>query len=103
MVTITPGIFTTTAQHIQGRVVREYLGIVSGEAVALRRSRTGSAGVRVGSSDLALQHARLRALRTLARRAARLGATVVIGVDFDYVAVGIDRLLVTATGTAVRL
>ena len=99
MVLVTLGVLTTTSQQIQGRPVREYLGIVSGDAVVivhrLRRWRRGA--------SIDLQQGRRRALRVLAKRASAGGATVVIGVQMSYVTVGAGRILVTATGTAVRL
>ena len=99
MVLVTPGVLTTTAQQIQGRPVREYLGIVSGDAViVIHRARHQNQDNR-----FRLHQGRRRALRGLARRASVRGATVVVGIDIDYVAVGVGRLLVTATGTAVRL
>jgi uncharacterized protein YbjQ (UPF0145 family) len=99
MISITLGVLTTTAQHIQGRPVREYLGVVSGEAVAVVRCFLH----RSGGQDTSLQHGRRRALQALANRASAHGATVVIGIDIDYVPVGVGMVLVAATGTAVRL
>jgi uncharacterized protein YbjQ (UPF0145 family) len=99
MVLVTLGVLTTTAQQIQGRPVREYLGIVSGDAIVVIhriRHRNHDNGFR-------LHQGRRRALRGLAVRASARGATVVVGIEIDYVAVGVGKLLVTATGTAVRL
>ena len=99
MVLVTLGVLTTTAQHIQGRLVREYCGIVSGDAVVVMyRPR-----YRKRNGNVLLNHGRRRALRALAKRASARGATVVVGIDISYVAVGVGKLLVTATGTAVRL
>lgn len=98
MIAVTPGLLTTTAQYVEGRPVREYLGVVSGEAVvALRRWQRG------GALETTLQRARLHVLRQLACRADARGATVVLGIDIGYVPVGAGRLLVAATGTAARL
>jgi uncharacterized protein YbjQ (UPF0145 family) len=98
MITLTTGVMTTTAQKLHGRPVREYLGVVSGEAVISVQPPRHSRG-----GHVSLQHARRRALQTLANRASAQGATVVIGIDLDYVPLGSDSLLVSATGTAVRL
>jgi uncharacterized protein YbjQ (UPF0145 family) len=99
MVLVTLGVLTTTAQQIQGRPAREYLGIVSGDSiVAIHRTRHRFRDRRFG-----IHHGRRRALSRLARCASALGATVVVGIKIDYVAVGAGKLLVTATGTAVRL
>lgn len=104
MVTVTLGVLTTTSQHIEGRTVREYLGIVGGEAVVVvrrQRRRPFQRMPEIGQDDL--DCARQRALSVLARRASERGATVVLAVHIDYLALGIGRLLVIATGTAVRL
>lgn len=104
MVTVTLGVLTTTSQHIEGRPVREYLGIVGGEAVVIVRRQRG--GVAQGTPEVDqddLHCARQRVLSALARRASERGATVVLAVRFDYLAIGIGKLLVTATGTAARL
>ncbi|RIK40714.1 MAG: hypothetical protein DCC58_13515 [Chloroflexi bacterium] len=102
MLTITLGILTTTAHHIHGRTVREYLGLVSGDTVVVlqHRQRRGARDERDGFD---LQRARQCVLATMARRAGERGATVVLAVTIDYVALGVGRLLVTATGTAARL
>lgn len=99
MVLVTLGVLTTTAQQIQGRPAREYCGIVSGDAVVLmHRSRS-----RARKGNVLLHLGRRRALRALAKQASARGATVVVGIDISYVSLGVGKLLVTATGTAVRL
>jgi uncharacterized protein YbjQ (UPF0145 family) len=109
MVTITLGIMITTAQRIPERGVREYLGLVSGEAIgelpddAADRAAPDDEEGCYGTGASAFQRARQRALREMARRASERGATVVIGVGIGYVAVGPGALLVSATGTAARL
>ncbi len=90
---------TTTAQQIEGRPVREYIGLVSGEALILvKRLRRRSPG-----EESEFQQGQRLALENLARRASARGATAVIGIDIDYVPMGPGRVLVGATGTAVRL
>jgi uncharacterized protein YbjQ (UPF0145 family) len=109
MVTITLGIMITTAQRIPERGVREYLGLVSGEAIGelqdagAQVATLGDDEVRSGAGASAFQRARQRALCEMARRASEHGATIVIGVDIGYAAVGPGALLVSATGTAARL
>lgn len=98
-VLVTLGVLTTTADEIQNRPVREYLGIVSGEAIIVIHR----AGRRGRIRDLRLNEGRRRAVNALAKRASARGGTVVVGVEFDYVQIGDGRLLVSATGTAVRL
>ncbi len=105
MIAVTPGIFTTTARHVQGRVIEEYIGIVSGEAAAfLTPSPWNEVGPAAnGAKPGSLSRARQVALNALAARASERGATVVIGIDIQYLPVGACYLIVLATGTAVRL
>lgn len=109
MVTITLGIMITTAQRIPERSVREYLGLVSGEAIGELRDADAQVAASGDDEDSwgagvgAFQRARQRALRQMARRASEHGATIVIGVDIGYAAAGPGALLVSATGTAARL
>jgi uncharacterized protein YbjQ (UPF0145 family) len=43
------------------------------------------------------------ALAEMEQQAARLGADAVVGVDIDYETVGSNMLMVSASGTAVKL
>src|SRR6188508_2840625 len=99
MMTVTPGILTTTAGAIPGRSIRTYLGVVSGDAiVTLHGFRRG--GGRPGPAiPLDLQRARGRVLRTLARRANDAGATVVVAVTFAYTDLYPGKIVVSATGS----
>ncbi len=103
MSTVAHGIMITTAQRIPNRTVREYLGLVSGEALGALCAPEGGASALdlegYGVGDSALE----RALRAMAQRASEIGATVVIGVDIRYTAIGAGALLVNVTGTAARL
>ena len=101
---------TTTA--IEGRPVREYLGIVTGEVSVganifkdLFASVRDSVGGRSGSYETTLRDARKTALDEIAQEARALGADAVIGIDLDYEVLGQggSMLMVTASGTAVRL
>ncbi len=102
----------TTTPSIEGRKIAEYRGIVTGEAIlGANIFRDLFAGVRdiVGGRSAAwekeIKHAREIALREMEEQAAALGADGVVGVDLDYEVVGANgsMLMVTASGTAVRL
>lgn len=104
-------IITTTAV-LQGRRVREYLGIVTGEAVIganivkdIMASIRDIVGGRSASYEKALRAAREEALREMASQARARGADAVIGVDLDYEVLGSANgmLMVSSTGTAVAL
>lgn len=102
----------TTTDTVDGRPVREYLGIVSGDAVIganvfrdFFASITDILGGRSGAYEKSLREAKEAALADMVREAEKLGANAVVGVDLDYEAVGKDTsmLMVAANGTAVVL
>jgi uncharacterized protein YbjQ (UPF0145 family) len=104
-------IFTTTAT-IQGREVDRYLGIVFGDAVLgvnifkdLLGGLRDIVGGRSGTYERELGVARDQALTNLTEQARAAGADAVIGIDFDYEVLGNNNgmLMVSASGTAVRL
>ncbi len=101
---------TTTA--IEGRPVQEYLGVVTGEVIVganifkdLFAGIRDIVGGRSGSYENTLRDARKTALEELKEEARALGADAVIGVDLDYEVLGQGgtMLMVSASGTAVRL
>jgi uncharacterized protein YbjQ (UPF0145 family) len=101
---------TTTTPSIEGKPVREYLGIVAGEAVLganivkdLFATVTDIVGGRSGAYENELIKARLIAIKEMEDEAGRLGANAVVGVDLDYEVVRQGMLLVTAAGTAVKI
>ena len=105
-------VIVTTTPNVEGRPVREYLGIVTGEAIlGANIFRDVFAGLRdivggrSGSYERVLREARDAALAELVDEAQRRGANAVIGVDLDYETIGDtgSMLMVSASGTAVRL
>ncbi len=102
----------TTTPGIEGRSIRDYRGIVTGEAiVGANIFKDFFAGIRdiVGGRSAAyeqeLQKARDLAFRELEDAARRLGAHAVVGIDLDYEVVGQggSMLMVTVSGTAVTI
>lgn len=102
----------STTTVIEGRPVREYLGIVTGEVIVganlfkdLFASVRDIVGGRSGAYESTLRDARKTALDEAAHEALALGADAVIGVDLDYEVLGQggSMLMVTASGTAVKL
>ncbi len=102
----------TTTPSVEGRTIEEYLGVVTGEAILganifkdLFAGIRDIVGGRSGAYEEELRKARTIALEDLAAAASQLGADAVIGVDLDYETVGQggSMLMVTASGTAVRL
>lgn len=102
----------TTTPEVQGRRIGRYLGIVFGEAIVganvlrdLLAQIGDIVGGRSGAYEAELRRARETALAEMAEAARRLGADAVVGVDLDYEVLGSGNsmLMVTASGTAVKL
>lgn len=100
----------TTTPSIEGRPIREYKGIVTGEAIVganifkdLFAGVRDIVGGRSATYERELAKARQVALDELAQAASQLGATAVVGVDLDYEVLGANNgmLMVSASGTAV--
>jgi uncharacterized protein YbjQ (UPF0145 family) len=102
----------TTTPGVDGRSIKEYLGIVTGEAVLganifkdIFAGIRDIVGGRSGAYENELRKARAIALQELEAEAAKLGANAVVGIDLDYEVLG-DKsgmLMVSVSGTAVRL
>lgn len=99
----------STTTIIEGKPVREYLGIVTGEAIMganivrdLFASVTDIIGGRSGAYESKLRDGRSIAIQEMTDEATRLGADAVIGVDLDYEVVREGMLMISASGTAVK-
>ena len=98
----------TTTQSIEGQTIREYRGIVVGEAIMganivrdFFASITDVIGGRSGAYEQKLADARQIAEAELADEARARGANAVVGVDLDYEVVGESMQMVSMSGTAV--
>ncbi len=100
----------TTTNTVEGRVIREYKGIVFGEVITginvfkdIGAGLRNVFGGRSAGYENELSTARDEALKELRERAAALGANAVVGVDVDYEVLGADNgmLMVSVSGTAV--
>ncbi len=105
---------STTTPYVHGREIVEYLGIVTGEAILganiFRDFFAGITDIIGGRSAMyeeELRSARDIALQEMESIAAERGANAVVGADIDYeylqVGKGGGMLMVTCSGTAVRL
>lgn len=100
----------TTTPSIEGRKIQSYLGIVTGEAILganvfrdFFASITDIVGGRSAAYEQELSKARDIALNEMQERALALGADAVVGVDIDYEVLREGMMMVSASGTAVRL
>ena len=102
----------STTNNIDGKPVKDYLGIVTGETIIganivkdVFASIRDIVGGRSGSYERVLREAKDTALKEIKENAEKLNADAVIGIDLDYETVGNrgGMLMVTASGTAVKL
>jgi len=104
-------ILTTTPQ-IEGRQISGYLGVITGEAVVganilkdMFANIRDIVGGRSGSYEKELRKARDYAFESIREQAGELGADAVVGIDIDYEVLGEKNgmLMVSVSGTAVKL
>ena len=102
----------TTTPSIEGKTIKQYHGIVIGEAVMganifkdLFASIRDIVGGRTGSYEDELTKARQIAFRELEQEARNMGANAVVGIDLDYEVLGDKNsmLMVSMSGTAVTV
>ena len=102
----------TTTPTIEGRPIRKYYGVVTGEAIIganMFRDWLASIrnviGGRSGAYENALAGAREAAMEDMVEQAGGLGADAIVGIDLDYEVLGQDNgmLMVCVSGTAVSL
>ena len=106
------GIIVTTTPSVEGRPVQAYLGVVTGEVIIganifrdMFAAVRDIVGGRSAAYENALRSARRQAFQELEAEARELGANAIVGVDIDYEVLGQggSMMMVSASGTAVRL
>ena len=102
----------TTTHQVEGKPVREYLGIINAQSIIganIFKDFLGGLrdvfGGRSKTYEKVIEQAKEDALRELAEKAQTMGANAIIGVDLDFETIGGSgsMLMVIASGTAVRL
>jgi uncharacterized protein YbjQ (UPF0145 family) len=102
----------TTTPTVEGKRIRDYRGIVTGEAILganvfrdLFAGLRDIVGGRSASYEKELRNAREIAMAEMAASAQEKGANAVVGVDLDYEVLGQNNgmLMVSISGTAVIL
>lgn len=102
----------TTTPTVEGHTIIEYRGVVFGEVISgvnfikdIKASFRDVFGGRSGSYEEELINARSQALKELEERARQMNANAVVGIDLDYEVLGQNgsMLMVSASGTAVRI
>ena len=102
----------TTTAVLEGHEIIEYKGLVFGEVVSgvnfikdIFSGITDVLGGRSGTYEGEVQDARDKAIEEMCKRADRMGANAIVGVDIDYEVLGKENgmLMVSVSGTAVRI
>ena len=103
-------VIITTTPTLEGRPIEEYLGVVTGEAILgahigrdILAGITDIVGGRSAEYEEEVRDARKIALEEMASEAQRMGGNAVVGVDLDYEVIRQGMLMVSASGTAVRI
>ena len=101
----------TTTHSIDGKEIKEYIGVVTGEAISganflkdLMASLKDFTGGRSGAYEEELSKARNIAFDEMNEKALKMGANAVVGIDIDYGTLGDtgSMLMVSVNGTAVK-
>ena len=102
----------STTPTLQGKEINEYLGLVTAEAIMgahigrdILASLRDVFGGRAKAYEKVIIDAKEEVLRELKERAGALNADAVVGIDFDFEVVGQNgsMLMVSISGTAVKL
>jgi len=100
----------TTTPTVEGHPIEEYLGIVAGEAILgahigrdILASLTDIVGGRSAEYEGEVRKARSIATREMAAEAERKGGNAIVGVDIDYEVIRQGMLMVSVSGTAVKV
>lgn len=101
----------TTTSVVEGRPVKDYLGVVVGEAILganIFKDLFGAirdvVGGRSGAYEQEMGKARDIAFDEMEAKARAMGADGIIGIDIDYEVVGQNgsMMMVSVSGTAVK-
>jgi uncharacterized protein YbjQ (UPF0145 family) len=102
----------TTTPTVEGQRIQNYLGIVTGEAIIganifkdIFATIRDVVGGRAAAYEHTLTDAKDQAIGEMRSRAEGLGANAIVGIDLDYEVLGANNsmLMVSASGTAVKL
>ena len=102
----------TTTHNIEGKQITQYLGVVTSQTIIganffkdILGGLRDFFGGRSGTYEKVLDEAKGYAMSELIQKAQAMGANAVVGIDLDYETVGSNgsMLMVSASGTAVKI
>lgn len=100
----------STTPSLEGYRIEEYLGVVSGETIIganvfkdFFASITDIVGGRSSAYERVLREAKATAMSEMEMQARAFGANAVVGIDLDYETIRDGMLMVTVSGTAVKI
>lgn len=102
----------TTTPTIEGKAVSQYLGLVTAQTIIganffkdILGGLRDVFGGRSGTYEKVLEEAKNYAMTELTQKAEGMGADAVVGIDLDYETIGANgsMLMVSISGTAVKL
>jgi uncharacterized protein YbjQ (UPF0145 family) len=102
----------STTPNIEGRPIIQYLGIVTSQTIIganffkdILGGLRDFFGGRSGTYERVLEEAKQYAMNELIQKAQAMGANAIVGIDLDYETVGANgsMLMVSASGTAVKI
>jgi uncharacterized protein YbjQ (UPF0145 family) len=102
----------TTTHIIEGHRIKDYLGVVTGEAILgtnffkdFFANVRDIVGGRSGAYEKEIQRAREIAFQDIQEEALKVGANAIVGIDLDYEVMGKtgSMLMVSISGTAVTV
>jgi uncharacterized protein YbjQ (UPF0145 family) len=102
----------TTTPTVEGRAVNQYLGLVTAQTIIganffkdILGGLRDVFGGRSGTYEKVLEEAKNYAIAELTQKAQGMGADAVVAVDLDYETIGANgsMLMVSISGTAVKL
>ena len=102
----------TTTPSIEGRAVSQYLGLVTAQTIIganffkdILGGLRDVFGGRSGTYEKVLEEAKNYAMTELTQKAQGMGADAIVGIDLDYETIGANgsMLMVSISGTAVKL
>jgi uncharacterized protein YbjQ (UPF0145 family) len=103
-------LIVTTTPSIEGKKITQYIGVVTGEAIMganifrdFFASITDIVGGRSAAYEKELGKARKVAMDEMIEQAKELGGNAVVGIDLDYEVIREGMLMVSVSGTAVKI